>query len=373
MKTTKKLSINKILLPAAGLIASLAVFAVPAIPNINSASADNGYTYIQPANDNLSVATFSAGANPVYGQALKVSYKAEEMDIVKYNWSDVKYFDVSFNINEDLIPESLSGDYSFEYSVSWTPIDYATSLPDNNAENIIQSIYSDTVSDKSKITNSVRFYVDDAPKSISDDIIYTSGDLKLGKKYTDNGGWGLYQFYLTINDFQEQRGVSKLFYLTPTDVKDIDTALQIKPSRVSSNKQMNAAYLFKINDAYKYVKRNQIKWTVEGTSASNQKYVLLPMDKTSTEYESILPNNNYDRSGTTFLFDFEQEGTWTVSCTITSQSSPDIFKSAKSDEFSTVKTISTGIIIGIVAGAVALVMIALAIIIVVSKKKERIW
>lgn len=365
----KKTNTKKLLLASIGLLTGITCIVTPvAVMQQNTASATTSYSYTQVVNkENFEINLYKEDGT-------QVSYNNLEPTnaIIKDKWANIKYFTIEYNTS------SLTGEegavYNYTYSATWTPLDCSalSTLPTTaNADSISKDIKLGKAT-KDKITNKIYFYVDELPEDLPNGI-YVSGNDVFGESYIKNGGWGLYQFSFDV-DGEAKEGVSYAFYLAPTDVKDISVNPNITRDRKSSTKSMDNAYLFRISSSeYKYVKKSCLEWYVSGTSSSGKKYVLLHKDINGQEgVNSIIPNDDYDRTGNSFLFDFGIAGTWDVQCKAIASTDADT-KSSNSITVSTIKVINKTTIIWIVAGSVAGAAILLTVIIVTTKKKERIW
>lgn len=365
----KKTNTKKLLLASIGLLMGITCVVTPTVVvQRDTSSAATSYSYTQLVNkDNFVVTLYKKDGSEINYNNLEPANS-----IIKNEWANVKYFTIEYNTS------SLTGEYGAEfnytYSATWTPLDCTSlnTIPTTaNADSISKDIKLGK-STKYEITNKIYFYVDELPEDKPNGI-YVCGNDVFGESYIINGGWGLYQFSFDV-DGGSKEAVSYAFYLAPTDVKDIEISPNVTYKKVSSTKSMDNAYLFEISSPeYKYVKRSNLEWYVNGTSSSGEKYVLLYKDINGQEgVNSIIPNNDYDRTGNAFLFDFGIAGTWDIQCKAISSNNADT-KASSAISVPTIRVIQTTTIIWIVAGAVAVAATLLAIIIVVAKKKERIW
>lgn len=292
------------------------------------------------------------------------------------NWKDLSHFQVYF-------PTEMTGivtENEYTLSLKWIPLEISASGV--NFETDILStgtVQSGTFSEISQVETPFKVYIDDLggkDNKSAGDILKDKDNST--KTYLDNGGWGIYQFEMVVN---ATTYYSDLYEVKPTSVSSIDgdpaPLPQIKEVAVRSNYLIDNAYQISLTDessAYKYIKRDQIKWYVEGEAANGTKYVLRPSDiGQNTKLKSLLTDESNDYIGTTMKFDFNLSGTWKVYCQIVNEENPEDVRTSNYVEFSTVTVIPSTTIIWIIVAAVVAAGIILTIIIVLTKKKEKTW
>lgn len=285
-----------------------------------------------------------------------------------YKWRDVRNFNISLNTNSTELTEST--EYNYKYTVTWTP----ALITNNRAtfdtdHSITATIFEAETSTKSEIVSNLRFAIDNNLTSSETTIV---GQDKLGDTYTKNGGWGLYIFsfeYSTIGQKQSQ-----IIELLPDTIDGLSKPI-ISVKKISSDQTVEDAFLFSVDASYKYVKRDLIYWSISGTGKDGRSYVLTPQDIINPNTtNSVFPDESVERTGPTFLFDPSIEGTWKAECGIFRDiEHTERYQTAYSEKVSTVRGLSTQSLIWIVVGAAAAAGIAVAVIIFISIRREKVY
>ena len=300
-----------------------------------------------------------------------VSVNGDYFGCQSVDWKDIRYFEINFNGSYSL---EFADTYNYQYSVIWNP----TEVQEDNSVDFINDrieqldFYSQSTTSTTNILNSVRFYIADTLDVPSNSFVATQ-NLKNAQKKT--GKWGIYQFVFTCNG---NTFTTNLFEVKATNPNELNQLLPvtIRESITRSKYSINNAYVLSLdkNDYY-YVNHEKLVWKIKGVSSEGEKYVLLPEDITADEIgktKSIIADNSFDRTGTSFTFDFEIAGDWEITCEV-KNSENETIKTSNSIHVSTVKVVESYVYILVIAGAVVVAGILLAIIIIRSKKKERIW
>ena len=367
MKFKNNNKIKAVLLGCAGISLSLFLSASP-ITSTNLLVAESG-SFINDASSNISVRMYDKNNTLVTSEKKSVSIDTNNYSYYSIKWQDVSYFDIVYSG-----PIAEGEKISYQFNVTWSPAnvkDGKLELVTDRTEK--REIIDTSASNEEDVVKQIRFYVDDQTNnSISNSF---NGNSVLGESYIDNGGWGIYQFNFICNGTAYN---SDLFEVTPTKISDIspETSLSIKSEAVRSQYSINNAYILSITSPeYKYIERNNIVWKVSGEGSDGKKYVLLPSDieEGDKETKSILSDDAFDRTGETFKFDFDISGNWEITCEITNPENTEDVRVSNVIKVSTVKIIPKNLIIWIVVGSVALAGIILTVIIILAKKKEKIW
>lgn len=301
------------------------------------------------------------------------SNQADNWSCETYKWRDVRNFKISLNL--DKLTDAMS--YNYNYSVSWVPVQ----IVDNKAvfdtdHSIVRPLFNSntnenvSTSSKEEIINEVYFTIDNNTLQTTSTTII--GAEALGEKYTKNGGWGLYIFTFTDPIIGAKQ--SQIFQITPDSIEGLAKPI-ISFKAVKSTERVNSAFDFSVDASYKYVKRDLIYWSITGTGKDGRSYVLTPQDiinPNTTNY--VFPEEAVERTGLVFHFDPPIEGTWKAECGIYKDvDHTQRYETAFSEKVSTVKGLSTQSLIWIVAGAAAAVGLIVAITIIVSIKKEKVY
>ena len=322
----------------------------------------------------ISVKMYDHSQSEISSSSFNVIDGEKSYSCYSTDWKDLSHFKIAFSgsIDDALI-------YNYKYTVTWTPAeikDGRVQLSTDRTEKI--AFIEKTTSVKDNIIMEATFFIDDLGTEAEGINNYNANEI-IGNNYIKNGGWGVYQFEFTCQTNTENQKVhtSTLFEAKPTKISEISAPLEISAEVIRSQYSIDNAYLCKIKGAdYKYINRNLITWKVKGQGADGKNYVLQPNDipigdKTT---KSLLSDNSDEYSTNTFKFDFDLSGEWEIWCEIANQESienPVITSNALS--VSTIKTVPQSTFIWIIIGAVAVSAIILTIIILVSKRKERIW
>lgn len=281
-----------------------------------------------------------------------------------YSWKDIRNFEITFNI--DSLPDDAEK-YNYGYTVSWTPQLITNGKAEFDTEHTITApILINTATSKDDIVSKINFMIDD--NTMESTVKFTGNDV-LGDDYILRGGWGLYIFSF------EHDGVSQsaIFELRPEDVNSLPTP-EITYEKVSSNEGINDAFLFKLNEEYKYINREQIKWYVTGTAKDGRKFVLTPSDVTSENVENtIYGDDSIIRTSYSFKLDTKIEGTWQIKCEIFDQDCSTLITTVTGPKVSTVVGYPTQTIIWIVVSAAVVAAIIVTVVIVLSIKKEKVY
>lgn len=374
----KSISKSFVLLGMAALCATSLFFGLSTITN-STTYADTTQEQVSQASDtsplNINVYTHDSAllTGPEDSGIVKLksqTNEAEDQDVKyeTYKWRAVHNFKIS--LNTDSLVETDS--YSYSYSVSWTPALISNGIAEFDTDHTITAELfkpETAVSSKDDIVKEIYFSIDN--NTINKANSYIAND-KFGEKYKKHGGFGLYIF--TFQEPATGANQSQIFQLLPDSVEDLSKPI-ISAKPISSNERINDAFLFSVDASYKYVDRNLIYWSVTGTGRDGRSYVLTPKDITNPNTtNSVFPNESVERTGITFSFDPKIEGTWKATCQIFKGSEDTApYATAVSEKVSTVEGISSQALIWIVAGSAAAAGLVVAVIIVVSIKKERVY
>lgn len=284
-----------------------------------------------------------------------------------FPWSNIDSFVV--NLDTTSIPDATS--YTYSYSVTWAPAriqDGRVSFSTDHTHQL--ELFTETVSSKDEIDTSFRFYVQVDDEQTLESGAFAGKDV-FGETFTEYGGWGLYMFSFTYQDTMQ----SAIFELRPDDVYTINRAPELSYEIQPSSTGLRNAYLFTVDDGFKYVNGYQINWFVDGTSADGRSFVLLPSDIENPNTQNALygADSQNLRTGHTFLFDPPMEGTWTIRCEILSPDYQTTEFVATSQQLSTVDGFDPMTIVWIVIAAAAVMAIIVGVVIYVSIKKEKVY
>lgn len=365
MKTKSKNFKNKLIGSILGVCAlAMIVTPVATIATAEPSNADVvGFT--SATNSSFSVKMFNKSHEEIAVAGNSIIVESNAFTVYSTDWKDLSRFEIEFNGD---IPEGEV--YNYQYSVTWTPLEIKEeSLEILNDNTEIKSIVSGKTSDKEEIPSKVTFYIELAETNKDANIYY--GNDVLGESYIKHGGWGIYQFSFNCNNSVSS---SDLFEVKTTKLSDIPDAVFLKKHPpIRSQYSIDNAYIFTIEgDEFKYIDRSLIKWMVSGEGSDGKKYVLRPSDipENNTSLKSLLTDESDDYYSTSFKFDFDVSGSWNISCVI---SDGETTKESNVLPISTVEVIKQSTIIWIVVGSVAGAAVLLTLIIVLTKKKERIW
>ena len=285
-----------------------------------------------------------------------------------YNWSNIEYFEITLDTSS--LPDAK--EYNYNFTVTWSPSYITNSTANLQVNHIVQEvIFSEKVSSKDDITTSFKFYVGNQEDQALPSGSY-AGSEKLGADFTEYGGWGLYVFSFTYQDTIQ----SALFELKPDDVlspplsRDPVLSYQIQPSSTG----LRSAYLFSVDEGFKYVNGYQIVWSGTGTAADGRSFVFFEEDKTSPTQNVLYPTTSESlRYGHTFLFDPPWEGSWTITCEIYDKDLQKTGYKAVSEQLSTVEGFDNMLIVWIVVAAAVVIAIIVGVVIYISIKKEKVY
>lgn len=285
-----------------------------------------------------------------------------------YAWKDIRNFKIT--LNTDALADAEF--YNYKYTLSWTPelIKDKQALFDTDHTITVDllALAPDETVTKDKIVKELYFTIDS--NTIPGENVFI-GSSTLGEKYTKRGGMGLYIF--SYQDPVTGAKQSQIFQLKPDSVESLSKPI-ISVKAISSKGSVKDAFLFSIDASYKFVNREQIYWSVTGTGKDGRSYVLTPEEITNPNTtNAIFPHESVERRGQSFTFDPGIEGTWKAECRIFKEDLTTTHEVAISAKVSTVKGLSTQSIIWIVVGAAATAGIAVAVVIVISIKKEKVY
>jgi hypothetical protein len=201
--------------------------------------------------------------------------------------------------------------------------------------------------------------------------------------------FGLYKFdfiYTYIEDGEEisrnigNSGQGDIYVaILPDDIDSIEQDdTKILYSVSSSNKLMNIFNLYLSTDTYKYVNPKYLQWTVVGTDKTNLNYVYSQQMKDDNinyaNYKAIWQSPPTEPNGTSFIFDSNDiEGEWTAYCTIKNTNGSEKINLVVSN-LSTVKLEEKSYLwLIVLLICVALILFATITLIILYKKKEKIW
>ena len=299
-----------------------------------------------------------------------------------YRWKDVKYLKVSIDSLSN-IPDVAPGEnYVYSYSMDYYPLEISATNEINiatYAAKTINPIHNKTAATKTDITKDFYFFLDDnANTTIKQDTMtpFANGvdaleDETLGYSYKTQGGWGIYIFYFECQGLT----YSKVYEIVPTKLSELTAAsFSVSAQEYKEGTQsISGKYVFSVNDDFLYVKRNQIKWYLNGTGTDGVKYVLTKgeSDLTAENDGYLFETDAIARTGATFTLDTKIQGKWKATAVISEVGSDD--RVATSEEVSTIKPFSTTAIIWIVTGVTVVAVVVVAVIIAVTIKKEKTW
>lgn len=283
-----------------------------------------------------------------------------------FPWSKVAKFEV--NIDTSALPDAES--YNYTYYATWSPASINGGKANfQTAHTYQKELFTESVSSKEQITSQLNFFVEE-PEQQTKTNQYVGKNV-FGTPYEEYGGWGIYMFTFELNGQMQ----SAVYELVPTDVNSIPQKPILSHEIQQSNVGLKNAYLFSVDEAYKYVNGYQINWYVTGKAQDGRIYVLLPSDITNEEVENSIYDADSEslRTGHTFLFDPPIEGSWTITCKILDTDLKTVVYTSTSEQLSTVEGFDGMTIVYIVIGAAAAAAIIVAIVIIVKIKKEKVY
>jgi len=131
----------------------------------------------------------------------------------------------------------------------------------------------------------------------------------------DKINWGIYRFKMTLNNIE---AYSDFFIIQPT--MTVSQAPTIKLAQQTLDKY---TVEIEIDDEYRYIDENQIKWYVCGKTTSGKNIALLQADLDTAKFIALgcteYLYQTFDRTGYSFTLEKPQleDGEWTVWCTYT--------------------------------------------------------
>ena len=324
----------------------------------------------EPASDSISVSAVNRNNEAYYGErdAFNDLATYDNIAVTPYYWSLLSHFKISYKEGQTSInPINNKYHYKLEVQMVQKRAEIAGQFTSLATSYTPVKLYEGDVDSLTAI-NDLKYYID---KDVENPTLKSC-----------DYGWGIYRFILTINNVQLP---SELYYVAPSKIIEAPTVTW-KP--VSSSTSIQDAFEFTIiNESYKYVDRNLIRWYVKGEANDGTKYALHKDDLGTADF----PTSDYknalydalDRDGTTFHFDTNNiSGTWQVYCVIYEEAptfenlatNEELF-STESDAIQVVsgkKIKASNVIWFIVAGGAVLLGVIIFII-VKSVKKEKVW
>ena len=375
MKKEKTNKLKKVFLGSLGVLFAAALAITP-ITIKNTVVADTP-TFLG-ASSEMQVSVYGRNGKQTLDDYI-VNVDGENVTYQSILWKDITYFEIDCSgIAIDTGRES----YDFQYNITWAPTKIINNELNIDTDWTVKgaTVCRGRATTSSSITKKIRFYISDIREvdahyyNASQAYIGTGSSRKsLQSKQEARGAWGVYQFTFKVND--EDTYSSKLFEVKPTNIEDISAKLEVSSTPIRSKKTIDNAYSLAIkSDEYKFVDRENLVWKVTGKGSDGKSYVLLPEDKESsdTTTQTIIADNSYNRTGTTFVFDPDIAGHWEITCEAKSSDGLND-KVSKPIEVSTVKIVPSYLYIIIIGAAVVVAVVILVVIIVVTKKKEKIW
>lgn len=295
-------------------------------------------------------------------------------DISSIYWKNIEYFDIGTTI--PAVDENDEPFDSFKAELLWTP-----ALIENNtlsfasSHTISETIFEKDITTDNTIPN-IRLYIDE-DISLTNSTYYHASDL-LGETFENHGAYGSYCFVFSfIKGNEIPQTTYKLFEVLPTDISTIEKSFDIIKKIQGSKYLLENAYLFSLeNTKFDFVDKSLIVWHVKGESSDGTKYVLLEEELLAgdTKTKFLIPKGSEENqnTGSSFLFDFKVNGVWEVYCSLYDEDGSLLGESEKV-EISTVIVISSWKIWTIVGSLIFAGFVILAVIIIVAKRKEKIW
>ena len=367
---------SKTLMISFGVVAAATVLATGflAMPTslISSAETSRAVAY----SENLSVVAHKDATTTETGTRSSVTlinggntisnYQARSFD-----WENIKFFELSFN--PSALPNDLAS-YSYSYSVTWAPQTIEDNKVDFNKEYAsTKTIVSENNVAKEDVKTKINFLIDDNVMEGENNFTASKTAMKDNEAYNITfGGWGTYLFSFECNGVSS----SAVYELKPTDPTTLEEPKLIVKENGISNAGKGSKYVVSVDEKYKFVNRQLIKWSISGKDRDGKEYVLAPADKEiagNQDKATIEPNDAVVRTGLSFNFDPKREGTWTISCDILDAPNGTSVKNAKTEQISTIEGFSSSSIIWIIVGCAAAVAIIVTVIVVVRVKKEKVY
>lgn len=294
----------------------------------------------------------------------------EEITFLCFNWRDLENF--KFNISSNIANQSKNYT-SLKFLVTY--IESETLNESIGLEEPDSPLYETLIYNNNFNDFDYYYYIDE-DSSTTPSTTHSNGH-----------GFGLYKFdcIYTYQDEGSSVDVSTgnlggiYIAVLPDKVEDVvENNIKIFYSISSSNKLMNIFRLYLSTDDYKYVNPHRLQWNVVGTDKNNINYVLTKQIQQENIgsyanhrfiYESL--EASY---GNTFIFDSKDiEGTWTAYCTITN-SDGSIKNVLQVSNLSTIKVEKKSYMwLIFLILVICLVLAGIISIIVIKKKKDKVW
>ncbi len=347
----------------------LAILALSGLSFLGSSNKISSAT-TEPVSDSISVTAVNRNGETYYGERDAFNNLAtfDNVAVTPYYWSLLSHFKISYREGTTTInPINNKYHYKLEVQSVQKRAEIDGEFTSNEASYSPAKVYEGDVESLTAI-NDLNYYIDIDSEN--------PGQKSFGY------GWGIYRFTLTINNTPLY---SELYYVAPSKIIEAPT-ITWKPA--SSSTSIQDAFDFTIiNESYKYVDQNLIRWYVKGEANDGTKYALHKDDLGTADFPSSDYKNALyealDRDGTTFHFDTNNiSGTWQVYCVIYEEAptfenlptNEELFstESAPIQVVSGKKINPSNVIWFIIAGGVVLLGVIIFII-VKSVKKEKVW
>lgn len=359
----------------ASLMLILSIFAF--MPMLNAKAQNDNSLSLSDSNFQVTYTGYrssSSALRPTYKDPVTIidDEHGRTVNYAYYNWSEIKFININI---ENYISGSSDTFINFKLILSYKQTE---NWNENTTET--RTIYEETINNNVLENKILTFYIDE-PEEIIENVLY--GD-----------GFGIYKFdfvysYLDSDiDSDSPQILTKTlgnmyFAIVPDDIDTKSKQISFDIETYSSDKFLNTYYITIKEDDYKYVNPSHIVWSVTGIGKDNTRYVMREADKTGEDdYRNALwpsygDNNEKDTErdmyGNDFLFDSNDvEGRFDITCTIYNTNG-DIITSY----VTTVNTIKdeTYSYLWLIIVLVILVLIVIAgiILIVVLRKKEKMW
>ncbi len=329
------------------------------------------------------VAYRRSSPNSQYNSTNKGNYSGSTY--TEFEWKDMTKLKFNFDAGSQIpTGENINYTYSIELQYEQRYIsDTNTSFDEYDGKITIDNVFTsssplNTLEEVTAAIASHEFYIDAYSKE---------EDVKFGERQHKNygNGWGIYKFIVHIG-LGNQSGSAPQYYDAASEF------IFVAPSAITANPiiertdasgitSIGDAHMFNIindeRDGFKYCNQNLITWYVKGESADGKKYVLSEKDKFREEfsdYQNAIFTGDPERNGNSFLFDSNRvAGTWQVYCVVyNTDGSPTQFKSEEL-QVSTGSPMQTSVIIWIIVACAVALLGVVILIIVFTKKKEKVW
>lgn len=295
-----------------------------------------------------------------------VDVSGEKIDYFYFNWSEIKYLTATMNFSpkQNYQFTKMQLKVSYRQTEDWT-------------QNVIAP---ETASSKSEIVLYEKdFTTTNIPSSRLLYYINADGTETSEKKF--GYGFGIYKFDFLYNYIEQEnvyeKSIGSIYVaIVPDDIDSINSSIHLKHTVSSSNELLNIYNVYIDSELYNYVNPIYVTWFVEGVDQNNLKYVLTK-DDCSGSFATYTPvweslDKNL-RTGTSFIFDSNNiEADWKISCIILN--SDGSVKTSSSIDVTTIKekTVSYFWLI-LLSVMVGLILIGSIVLIIILKKKEKIW